>query len=57
MAFLAHTTDPDLLAEVGLFAARSLSHAMYAVADILGWTVSPELPELVEDLERKVNHS
>jgi hypothetical protein len=57
MAFLSHTTDPDLLAEVGLFAARSLSHAVYAVADIFGWTVSPELPELVEDLECRVNHS
>jgi hypothetical protein len=53
MAFYSYTSDPDLLAEVGVFAARSISHAVYAVASIFDWGVSPELKELIAELERR----
>lgn len=54
MAFCSHTNDPDVLAEVGAFAARSVSHALYAAASIFGWEVSSELQKLTEDLEKRM---
>jgi hypothetical protein len=54
MAFYSYTSDPDLLADVGLFAARSISHAQYAVASIFDWAISPELRELILELEHRL---
>ena len=57
VAFFSHTTDPDLLAGTGAFAARYIADAFYAAAGIFGWAVSSEVQELVEDLSRRVNGS
>ena len=57
VAFFSHTREPDLLAETGAFAARYIADAFYATAGMLGWTVSSEIQELVEDLRRRVNDS
>lgn len=57
IAFFSHTSDPDILAETGAFAARSIAAAVYATAGMFGWAVSPELQELVEAMELRVNDS
>ena len=54
MAFYSYTSDPELLADVGLFAARSICHAQYAVASIFDWDISPELRELILKLEHRL---
>lgn len=53
MAFHSRTSAPDLLAEVGAFAARSVSYALYAAARIFSWEVSSELQKLIESLGRR----
>jgi hypothetical protein len=55
IALYSNTNDPHALAEVGAFAARSVSHALYAAAGIFGWEISPELRKLVNELAQRVN--
>jgi hypothetical protein len=57
VAFFSHTSDPDLLASVGAFAARCIADAFYAAAGIFGWAAASELQELVEDVGRRVTDS
>jgi hypothetical protein len=55
IALYSNTNDPHALAEVGAFAARSVSHALYAAAGISGWEISPELRKLVNELAQRIN--
>lgn len=55
MAFYSYTHDPALLADVGVFAARSITHAQYALACIFDLNASPELQKLMAEIERKVD--
>ncbi|MDP8951067.1 MAG: DUF5677 domain-containing protein [Actinomycetota bacterium] len=55
--FYAQTSDPDVLAETGAFAARSIAHAQYATAGMFGWEISPELPKLIDDLNQRADAS
>lgn len=57
VAFFSHTSDPDLLAGVGAFAARCIADAFFAAAGVFGWAASSEVQELVEDVGRRVNDS
>ncbi len=55
VAFFSNTADPDILAESGVFAARSVAHALYATANIFNWDLSPKLQNLIADLERRLD--
>lgn len=57
VGLFSKTSDPEILADTGLFAAHYLADAFYAAAGIFGWAVSSEVHELVEDLVRRVNYS
>jgi hypothetical protein len=51
LAFFSHTADPDFLAGVGLAAAQAILDTHEAAGKIFSWQISPEVQELIENLE------
>jgi hypothetical protein len=51
LAFFSHTADPDFLVGVGLAAAQAILDTHEAAGKIFSWQISPEVQELIENLE------
>lgn len=51
LAFFSHTVDPDFLASVGLVAAQAILDTHEAAGKMFSWQISPEVQELIENLE------